>query len=207
MFSFLIEMYDKRTLTRSVWYLFRAYLAISVKSKTVAPGCLEKACSAMRDVIGSDGNAYECEFGEDENSMIKENSCGSDRALFSSDRVSIQDPSCTSSFRAFQHRFFLARSPACAFRFGSPSGYRLGFIVNWIGTGKSSGIPCDPGVCDRPTERRVENAFRTRKRTSQRHDKRNGSRLQLLPPLPSSSLPSTPPHSRGRALREMDARG
>lgn len=40
--------------------------------------------------------------------------------------------------------------------------------------------------CDRPAERQVENASRTRKRTLHRHDKRNESRLQLFP-LPSAA--------------------
>lgn len=65
----------------------------------------------------------------------------------------------------------------------------------------------DPGGRIRPTERRAENASRTRKRASRRYDKRNGSRLQL-PPLPSPPLlTALSLRSRGRALRGMDARG
>lgn len=52
-------MYDKRSLTQRASDTCFALISrsISVKSKTVAPGCLEKACYAMRDVVGSDGNA------------------------------------------------------------------------------------------------------------------------------------------------------
>lgn len=145
----------------------------------------------MRDVVGSDENAFVQMWvrrGRKFQNRIIGNSCGSDRAsIFVRSGKRLR----ASPFRAFRHWYFPREVPACAFRrarfsVGLPSS-DLSLIESGRGASQAKSHAIRAGVCDRPTERRVENASRTRKRTSQRHDKRNGSRLQL-PPLPSSSF-------------------
>jgi len=78
--------------------------------------------------------------------------------------------------------------------------------LSLIESRRASRAESHAGACDRLMERRVENAFRMRRR--RRNGKRKESRLKLLSlPLSPPSLPPSrrPLVSRGRVLREMDA--